>query len=95
MKILITRESAEPLSSMLEEHGLETTHVPCVQLLATGLPAPHGPPPDAVLISSAAVARFLPNLAAVIGNARVVAVEYCECIGGAVRRGGQCWNTGW
>ena len=74
MKILITRESAEPLSSMLEEHGLETTHVPCVQLLATGLPAPHGPPPDAVLISSAAVVRFLPNLAAVIGNARVVAV---------------------
>ena len=74
MKVLITREFAEPLASMLEDAGLSSVHVPCVRLLATGLPPPVGPPPDSVLITSAAVVRFVPGLASVIDGARVVAV---------------------
>ncbi len=72
-RVLITRESAEPLQGLLEAGGMDVVHVALVELEATGALPPEGEP-EVVVITSAAVARFLPDLAAHIGAARVAAV---------------------
>ena len=73
MRVLITRERAEPLQSMFTNEGLEWIHVPLIALRETGSPPPDGQP-DGVLITSASVCRFVPNLQSILGNAKVVAV---------------------
>ena len=74
VRALITREYAEPLASMLASRQVASIHVPCIQLIPTGTPRPTEPCDGAVLITSAAVARFVPNLAAALGDAKVFAV---------------------
>ncbi len=71
--VLITAESAEPLRGMLEAGGVRTVHVPLIALRPTAAPPPQGTP-EVVVITSAAVPRFLPGLSARIGTAQVVAV---------------------
>jgi uroporphyrinogen-III synthase len=73
MRVLITREEAEPLSILLTEVGVVPVHEPLIELSATGIEPP-GHYVDVVLITSAAVVRFVPNLSKAIGKARVVAV---------------------
>ena len=58
---------------MLTRRGFEVQHVPLVALNGTGASAPEGIP-DEVLVTSAAVARFVPNLAEHISGAKVFAV---------------------
>lgn len=72
-RVLITREHAHPLAAMLKELGHTSVHVPLIELAATN----HGRPktiPNAVLITSQAVARFVPGLARHIADAKVAAV---------------------
>jgi uroporphyrinogen-III synthase len=72
-RVLITREHAHPLAAMLKELGHTSVHVPLIELAATN----HGPPktiPKAVLITSQAVARFVPGLAQQIADAKVAVV---------------------
>ena len=71
--ILITSERSELLSKMLTHRGFDVLHVPLVTLSGTGIRAPDGAPDD-VLVTSAAVARFVPDLADQIRGARVFAV---------------------
>ena len=73
MRTLITREDAEPLRSILEALGIGCVHIPLVSLHPTLASAPMGTPAW-VLVTSSAVARFVPRLAEKIGDARVVAV---------------------
>ena len=72
-RILVTREFAEPLRGFLMEHGFEVTHVPLVKLEATHASPPVSVP-DAVIVTSQAVARFVPDLSGHIQGARVVSV---------------------
>jgi len=72
-RVLITRESAEPLAGMLRERGLVPVHVPLVRLFPTDAPQPVGRP-EIVLVTSAVVPRFVPDLAAALGDAAVYAV---------------------
>jgi len=72
-KVLITRESAEPLWGLLEVAGFEPVHVPLSILKRTGA-LPPSSVPDVVVVTSAAVARFVPGLASHIGRAQVAAV---------------------
>lgn len=72
-RIAVTREHAEPLAGMLREAGAVPVHVPLLRLEATGAVAPAGRP-DGVLVTSAAVARFVPDLRDRIGGSSVVAV---------------------
>lgn len=72
-RVLITREFAEPLASAFVDLGHDPVHVPLVSLAATGARPPLGNP-SAVLVSSQAVARFVPNLAEHIGAAPVFSV---------------------
>ena len=74
VRALITREYAEPLASMLDRRRVSSIHVPCIRLSPTGVAGPTEHRPDAVLITSAAVARFVPDLADVLGDAKVFAV---------------------
>ena len=72
-RILVTREFAEPLAGLLVARGFDVVHVPLVALEPTHV----GPPdssPTVVVVTSAAVARFVPGLRRYIGGARVVAV---------------------
>ena len=71
--MLITRERAEPLRSMLADQGHDCDHVPLIALRATAFPPPAGAP-DAALITSASVSRFVPHLKKILGSAKVVAV---------------------
>ncbi len=71
--VLITREHAEPLSDLLAERGVASTHVPMLRLTATGALAPSGSPRQ-VLVTSAAAVRFAPRLSEVVRGADVVAV---------------------
>ena len=71
--VLITSEFSQPLAGMMAENGLLTVHVPLVRLLPTGCQPPPGFP-DVVLVSSAAVARFVPDLRDYVSAARVVTV---------------------
>jgi uroporphyrinogen-III synthase len=73
MRVLITREAAEPLSTLLRDVGATPIHLPLIELSATGARPPSSVP-DAVLVTSAAVVRFVSDLAGTIGQARVVAV---------------------
>jgi uroporphyrinogen-III synthase len=73
VRVLITREQAEPLAGMFRERGLEWAHVPLVALRATERASPEGRPTVA-LVTSAAVVRFVPRLAEHLQGARVVAV---------------------
>jgi len=71
--VLITREHAEPLSDLLAERGVASTHVPMLRLTATGAQAP-SVSPGQVLVTSAAAVRFAPGLAETVRGAGVVAV---------------------
>lgn len=81
-RVLITREIAEPLRGLLEAGGVQVVHVPLVVLQPTGRSAPMSSP-DVVVVSSAAVARFVPDLAlrlkgipiAAVGRATAGALE--------------------
>jgi uroporphyrinogen-III synthase len=73
VRVLITREQAEPLAGMFRERGLEWAHVPLVALRATQRVSPEGRPTVA-LVTSAAVVRFVPRLREYLQGARVVAV---------------------
>lgn len=73
MRVLITREESEPLSTLLTGVGAVPVHEPLIELSATGL-VPPGSSVDVVLVTSAAVVRFVPNLSQIIGQARVIAV---------------------
>ncbi|MAY80994.1 MAG: hypothetical protein CL930_09450, partial [Deltaproteobacteria bacterium] len=73
MRVLITREMAEPLFSLLHHAGAEPVHLPLIELVSTNANPP-SLAPDVVLVTSASVVRFVPNLAEKIGQARVVAV---------------------
>ena len=84
-RVLITREHAQPLADLLVASGHGVTHVPLVELVATGLPRPSAAP-DAVLMTSQAVARFAPDLADCIRQARTAVVGQAtasalRCIG--------------
>jgi len=72
-RILVTREFAEPLQGFLVDQGCEVIHVPLVELEATHTPAPDSSP-DAVVVTSQAVVRFVPELRSYIQGARVIAV---------------------
>lgn len=72
-RVLITREFDEPLASAFRNSGHDVLHVPLVSLVATGESAPAGKP-SAVLVTSQAVARFVPDLAEHIGAAPVFSV---------------------
>jgi uroporphyrinogen-III synthase len=72
-RVLITREFAEPLAGMLAAAGLVPVHVPLVVLFPTEVAPPMGVP-DTVVITSAAVARFVPRLPKRLNGARVCAV---------------------
>jgi len=72
-RILVTREFAEPLAGMLTARGFEVLHVPLVVLEPTHA-SPPASSPTAVVVTSKAVARFVPGLRRYIGAARVVAV---------------------
>ena len=71
--VLITSERDEPLASLLREAGFGSVHFPLVRLEATHEPPPAGYP-SSVVITSAAVIRFIPDLKQYIGDATVVAV---------------------
>ena len=73
MRTLITREDPEPLRSSLEKLGISCIHIPLVTLHPTHERHP-SVKPDWVLVTSAAVARFVPDLTQYIGQASVVAV---------------------
>ena len=83
--VLITRELAQPLADLLAADGHGVTHVPLVELVATGNSSPLGVP-DAVLVTSQAVARFVPALAECIGQARTAVVG--QATASALRRVG-------
>lgn len=72
-RVLITREFAEPLAAVFRGRGHEVVHVPLVSLKATG-ELPPSDAPSAVLVTSQAVARFVPNLSDHIGSAPVFSV---------------------
>jgi len=72
-RILITREHAEPLGSLIGEVGHDVVHVPLFTLEGTGAEMP-GWRPDAVLVTSAATARFASGLSMVAAGADVFAV---------------------
>ena len=72
-RILVTREFAEPLQRLLVAQGCEVVHVPLVELEATHTPAPDSSP-DAVVVTSQAVVRFVPELRSHIQGSRVIAV---------------------
>ena len=72
-RILITREHAAPLSALMVDAGLRPVHIPLIRREATAAAVPDLAP-DAVLVTSAAVTRFVPDLKRQIGDARVVAV---------------------
>ena len=76
--VLITREHAAPLSDLLAARGVESVHVPMLQLVGTGARAPDGQP-DHVLVTSATAVRFATALSDVVSGGRVVAVgpPYC------------------
>ena len=71
--VLITREHAAPLSDLLADRGVESVHVPMLQLVGTGARAPDGQP-DHVLVTSAAAVRFATGLSDAVSKGRVVAV---------------------
>jgi uroporphyrinogen-III synthase len=71
--VLITSEREEPLASLLRDAGFKAIHCPHVRLEATHEQPPAGSP-SVVVITSAAVPRFVPNLKEYIGAATVVAV---------------------
>lgn len=56
-RVLITREEAEPFAALLRARGATPVHLPLIALRPTGAPAPGGPPPDVVLVTSAAAVR--------------------------------------
>ena len=68
-QVLITREFEQPLADLLVANGHGVVHVPLVELVATGIERP-SVAPHAVLVTSQAVARFVPELAGCIGQAR-------------------------
>jgi uroporphyrinogen-III synthase len=72
-RVLITREIAEPLRGLLEAAGLQVVHVPLVLLQPTGRRAPMSSPAF-VVVSSAAVVRFVPDLALRLRGVPIVAV---------------------
>jgi uroporphyrinogen-III synthase len=72
-RVLITREIAEPLRGLLEAAGLQVVHVPLVVLRSTGSRAPISRP-DVAVVSSAAVVRFVPNLAPRLKGVPIAAV---------------------
>ena len=73
MRVLITREHAEPLAGELQRCGLEWAHVPLVSLVPSGVPVPDARP-DAGLVTSAAAVRLAVGLPGFLEGARVVAV---------------------
>ena len=73
LRVLITRATAAPMASMLRAAGAVPVHAPLLDLQPTGEPAPPGRP-DIALITSAATAAAVPDLAQVLGGCRVVAV---------------------
>ena len=75
MRALITREYAEPLASMLATRRVSSIHVPCIRLVSTGNPCPVDCF-ESVLITSAAVVRFVPDVKNIIGSAKVFAVGH-------------------
>ena len=84
-QVLITREFAQPLAGLLVANGHGVVHVPLVELVATGNEKP-SVAPDAVLVTSQAVARFVPELAGCIGQARTAVVG--QATASALRRVG-------
>ena len=72
-RVLITRESAEPLAGLVAAGGAQVVHVPLVQLRPTGVPKPDAVP-DVVVVTSAAVVRFVPDLSARLSGIPVAAV---------------------
>ena len=72
-RVLITREFAEPLATCLSGLGHTPVHIPLVRLEPTDQPPPDGRP-DAVLLTSKAAVRFVPELALVIGQSKVFVV---------------------
>lgn len=73
LRVLITRATAAPMASMIRAAGAVPVHAPLLDLQPTGEPAPPGRP-DIALITSAATAAAVPDLAQVLGGCRVVAV---------------------
>ncbi len=72
-RVLITRESAEPLARCVRALGHTPVHIPLIELESTGEAPPLGCP-GAVLLTSKATVRFVPNISDIIGQARVFAV---------------------
>ena len=85
MRVLITRERAQPLAGLLQERGLVVVHVPLVALHPTGDSPPAGCP-DVVLVTSVAGVRFATNLPRLIAGARVCAVG--QVTAAALRKAG-------
>ena len=73
LRVLITRESAEPLQGLLVQGGVEVVHVPLVAISATGAPVP-SVSPDVIVVTSAAVVRCVPDLSMLLPDAPVAAV---------------------
>ena len=72
-RVLITREHASPMDSLLSSIGHDPVHVPLVSLRATGDPMPQVKP-NAALVTSKAVVRFVHGLDRVLAGVRVAAV---------------------
>ena len=72
-RVLITREHASPMDSLLYAVGHDPVHVPLVSLCATGDPMPQRKP-NAALVTSKAVVRFVSGLDHLLGGVRVAAV---------------------
>jgi uroporphyrinogen-III synthase len=82
MRVMITRELAQPMQGMLEALGLAAVHVPLVVLSPTGQAAPEVPA-EQVVLTSAAVVRFVPDLAECLGAVPIAAVG--DATAGALR----------
>lgn len=73
--VLITREHAEPLASLLARHGVDSVHLPMSRLQATRAAPPCAhPPKQGVVVTSAAVSRLAPEAVSWMQGVRVVAV---------------------